>query len=95
MACVCRIKRDYDTLCEAGVMAAIRCVMTACDPAHGPVNGKGSKGPDNEALPLCRVHHAEQHRVGWPAFEARYGFSREGEAAVWWLAWKIYREGLA
>ena len=59
-----------------------------CDPAHGPVNGKGSKGPDNEALPLCRVHHAEQHRLGWPAFEARYGFNRQRESEIWWSAYQ-------
>src|SRR5690348_15944137 len=36
---------------------------------HGPVNGTGSKGPDAGAVPLCRVHHREQHEIGWPEFE--------------------------
>ena len=71
-----------------------RTCSCACDLAHGPVNGKSSKGPDNEAIPLCRAHHDEQHRLGWPAFEAHYGFSWEREAAVWWAAWLIWREGL-
>ena len=59
------------------------------DPAHGPVNGRGSKGPDNEAIPLCRNHHEEQHRLGWPAFEKKYGFSREREAAAHWAAYSL------
>jgi hypothetical protein len=62
------------------------------DPAHGPVNGGRSKGPDNEAVPLCRHHHDEQHRVGWPAFEAKYGFSREKEAKTHWAAFQLTKE---
>ena len=62
------------------------------DPAHGPVNGRSSKGPDNEAIPLCSHHHEEQHRVGWPAFEAKYGFSREKEAAAHYAAYLLVRE---
>ena len=54
------------------------------DPAHGPVNGRSSKGPDNEAIPLCRHHHEEQHSLGWQLFEAKYRFSREIEAARHW-----------
>lgn len=50
--------------------------------AHGPVNGRGSKGSDYEAVPLRRDLHREQHRLGWPAFEAKYGFDRAKEAAA-------------
>ena len=63
-----------------------------CDPAHGPVNGRGSKGPDNEAIPLCRHHHDEQHRVGWPAVEAKYGFKRRAEAKAHWAAFLLTGE---
>lgn len=66
-----------------------------CDPAHGPVNGMRSKGPDNEAIPLCRVHHKEQTRIGWQAFEARYGFIRAHEAAAWYQAYLIWKEHAA
>ena len=62
------------------------------DPAHGPVNGRGSKGPDNEAIPLCRYHHDEMERLRWPAFEAKYGFSREQEAAAHWTAFQLTKE---
>jgi len=58
------------------------------DPCHGPVNGKGSKGPDSEAVPMCRVHHEQQHLWGWPRFEKYHGFSRSGEAAKWWAAFE-------
>lgn len=61
-----------------------------CDPAHGPVNGRGSKGPDNEAMPLCRRHHDEQTSIGWPAFEAKYGIDRAREAASWYAAYLIW-----
>jgi hypothetical protein len=62
------------------------------DPAHYRVNGRGSKGPDNEAISLCRHHHDEQHQIGWPAFEAKYGFSREKEAAAHWAAFQLTKE---
>ena len=62
------------------------------DPAHGPVNGMRSKGGDDGAISLCRFHHEEQHRIGWPAFEAKYGFSREVEAKVFWAAYQVWKE---
>lgn len=66
--------------------------LMACDPAHGPPNGKGSKGPDAGCVPLCRSHHEEQTRIGWKAFQETYGFDREREAAVWFAAFKIWKE---
>lgn len=42
--------------------------------AHGPVNGMCSKGPDNEAIPLCMRHHREQHHCGINEFQRRYHF---------------------
>ena len=65
-----------------------------CDPAHGPVNGRGSKGPDDGAIPLCRGHHEYQTGIGWEKFEAFYQFSREAEAKVWYAAYLIWREQL-
>lgn len=49
-------------------------------PAHGPSAGKGVKGPDNGAIPLCIHCHNEQHSIGWPDFEARHNLNREREA---------------
>ena len=62
------------------------------DPAHGPVNGMRSKGPDDGAIPLCRQHHTEQHEIGWEAFETKYGFSREAEAKTHFAAFQFARE---
>lgn len=76
-----------DRLCASGLMPI--------DPAHGPVAGARMKGPDNEAIPLCRDHHDEQHRIGWAAFETKYGFSREKEAAAYWAAYQIWKEHTA
>lgn len=59
-----------------------------CDPAHGPSAAVRVKGPDNEAIALCRNHHIEQHQIGWPAFEAKYGFSRAEEAARLFALWQ-------
>lgn len=61
------------------------------DPAHGPVNGGSSKGPDDGAIPLCRYHHEEMERLRWPKFEAKYGFSRATEAKAHYAAYLLTR----
>jgi hypothetical protein len=61
------------------------------DPAHGPSAGKGLKGTDSGAVPLCRFHHEQQHSIGWPDFEKRYGFSREKEAAAHFALFELLR----
>lgn len=30
--------------------------------------GMGQKCSDLDTMPLCRLHHEEQHRIGWPRF---------------------------
>lgn len=50
-----------------------------------------SKGADSGAIPLGRGHHDEQHAIGWDAFEAKYGFSRETEAKVHYRAYELAR----
>lgn len=35
--------------------------------------GMGLKPSDRWCVSLCSAHHAEQHRLGEPAFEQRYG----------------------
>ena len=34
------------------------------EPAHIGTAGKGLKSPDDEAIPLCRIHHHECHALG-------------------------------
>lgn len=66
-----------------------------CEAAHRPVNGMRSKGPDNEAIPLCSEHHREQHQLGWRAFEDKHRINRAGIAAVWYAAYQIWKERIA
>lgn len=39
----------------------------------GTGGGMGMKPPDRWSIPLCCVHHYEQHRTGHKAFDAKYG----------------------
>ena len=58
-----------------------RCCVPDCERlpiecAHvrrGTDGGQGLKPSDRFCLSLCAHHHAEQHRIGEPAFEERYG----------------------
>lgn len=77
-----RCRKYLDFLKSDGV--CIICFRPGCDPCHGPVNGLSSKGPDNEAVPMCRKHHDEQTRLGWVNFEIKHQFSRSVIAAWWW-----------
>lgn len=78
--------REEGTCCVPG------CGLKHCDPAHGPVNGRGSKGPDAEAIPLCRRHHEIQTRLGWAAFEREFEIDRAHWAASYWVAFLVWRE---
>jgi hypothetical protein len=69
-----------------------RAGLGSCDPAHGSVNGMGSKGPDKEAVPLCRIHHDQMHRINWPLFQNFYEFNRYDVAAYWWERFKSWQE---
>lgn len=37
--------------------------------------GKSQKPADWHCFPCCFKHHAEQHRIGQPAFERKYGLT--------------------
>lgn len=63
------------------------------DPAH--IKTRGSGGPDEEdnLLSLCRMHHSEQHQVGWVRFARKY---RQVEFVLGQKGWEIRGEfGLA
>jgi hypothetical protein len=52
------------------------CLSLAIECAHvrrGTDGGGGLKPSDRWCISLCRVHHAEQHRIGELSFEKRYG----------------------
>lgn len=40
----------------------------------------GQKASDLDTLPMCRLHHDEQHRIGWPQFIRTYQLDVQ-----WWL----------
>ena len=52
------------------------CVSLPIECAHvrsGTDGGVALKPSDRWCISLCGDHHAEQHRIGGPAFQARYG----------------------
>lgn len=59
----------------------------------------GAGGGDNEAVPLCAVHHSQIHTLGWRTFGAAYGVNLPKMAAdLWWeddyhrIAWERKKE---
>lgn len=78
--------------CAVGLRCTCFARVGGCEAAHGPVNGMRSKGPDNEAIPLCPSHHREQHGIGLAAFEVKYGFDWKMEAAAHYKTYLIWKE---
>ena len=58
-------KTFYDRHC-------VVCNRRGCDPCH--IKSKGAGGPDEEwnIIPLCRIHHVEQHKIGIVTFAKKY-----------------------
>ena len=68
------------------------------DPYHGPASGRGVKGPDNEALPLCRTVHqfvdgqarlpnrewGRKAAMDWLGWFDSFGLGWNERAAWWW-----------
>lgn len=71
-----------------GLTQYVYALPVIIDPAHGPVNGMSSKGPDSGAIPLTREYHEEQTRIGWPAFEKKYSIDRAAIAAEHYARFK-------
>lgn len=69
-----KTKRDPKYLEFIQYMPCLICGQ-ASEAHHEPLNGRGMglKGPDNETLPLCRLHHSERHNTGRTAFYNGYG----------------------
>jgi hypothetical protein len=44
----------------------------------GAGGGVGLKPSDKWAISLCAYHHREQHRIGEPRFEDKYGLDLKG-----------------
>lgn len=56
--------------------------------AHVRSRGAGGADPNN-LVPLCALHHAEQHTIGTKAFEARARINLTRDAKKYWRAWRI------
>lgn len=69
-------------------LPCVVCLKSPCDPAHIRIgfNGIGIKPGDDKVLPLCRIHHSEQHQVGEKTFWKRIGIDPLS------LAEKIYNK---
>lgn len=53
-------------------MSCEACGRRGCDPCH--VRTYAVTGLDEEwnMIPLCRLHHVEQHQIGWHKFSHKY-----------------------
>jgi predicted restriction endonuclease len=56
---------DEDALKECRAKACQICRTKPVDAAHILTKGAGNPDVWWNLLPLCRVHHAEQHTIGW------------------------------
>lgn len=77
-----------------------RCCVPSCrssvairvHAAH--VRSRGAGGADaNNLVPLCALHHTQQHTIGTTAFEIRLGVHLAHEAKKYWRAWRILVAG--
>jgi hypothetical protein len=66
---------------EAEAVRGLPCLVcqeTPCDPAH--VTSRGAGGGRFDLVPLCRMHHDEQHAQGAVTFETRKRLDLRAEA---------------
>lgn len=59
--------------------------MEAAHVRLGNHAGMGQKPGDDQAIPLCSHHHAEQHATGEKTFQTKYKLDAIGLAAKLWL----------
>jgi len=55
------------------------CLARQVDFAH--VKTRGAGADDSSGVPLCRVHHAEEHTIGINTFQAKYKIDLHALAA--------------
>lgn len=78
------------------------CGYTPCDPAHTLSGGGSRKGDAESIIPICRLHHAEQHQFGKHTFAARHALDipalRDETQRAWlasseYAAWQRKQQG--
>ena len=60
-------------------MGCLVCGRAPSDAAHVRSKGAGG-GWDRNLVPLCRVHHTEQHQIGIKTFQTKYNLDLKAEA---------------
>jgi len=70
------IRAQACAICPSGKQSS----PTEC--AH--VHTKRNAGDDHNLVPLCKAHHAEQHRVGVQTFATQHGVDLEARAVAYW-----------
>lgn len=68
---------------------SLRCLIPGCwsreiEAAHASVKGKGLKHDDFYCVPICRMHHSEQHALGILSFQSKYNIDLKVEAETLW-----------
>lgn len=48
------------------------CSVRGCDPAHIKSVGSGGDDVESNLMALCRIHHTEQHKLGWSKFASKH-----------------------
>lgn len=89
MALKIPIRRDKRHLKFVASLPCIKCYSTPCDAAHIRMRtggGMGMKPGDNWTVPLCRIHHREQHQIGEPAF---WGINIDEARSIAQILWEV------
>ena len=76
--------RAYHSDERVAFVAALPCVVCGygpCENAHWKGGGAGRKADASAILPLCKLHHAEQHQLGVSTFGGRHGLDLAALAA--------------
>lgn len=50
----------------------VACWKKPVDPAHIQTRGSGGDDVEENLMALCRLHHIEQHQIGWFKMKNRY-----------------------
>jgi len=53
-------------------MQCLVCLSKTIDRAHVKTKGSGGTWDDWNIMPLCRIHHIQQHRIGIVTFALKY-----------------------
>ena len=63
---------DRKLLDSFHLKSCIVCGKRGCDPCHIMSVGAGGDDVLDNLMPLCRLHHTEQHQIGLYSFVMKY-----------------------